>query len=154
LTKGSTYGIIKIQKEKGIDTMKVEIQAIEGNAIIIKGLPSATESRFVSLHAEEIKREEILSKLTERRFIERTINEIVDDIQYASKYGLRKTTVSGFGRTRSMLREVNIEVAKVMEEILNSTILPIFRAQGYNCTPARREYFASGEKYFWTEISW
>ena len=58
------------------------------------------------------------------------------------------------GRTSSMLRETNIDVAKVMEEILNSTILPIFRAQGSKCTPAHRELFASGEKYFWTEISW
>jgi hypothetical protein len=134
--------------------MKVEIKIVEGNAIIIKGLPNATESRFVSLHAEEIKREKILSKLAERKFIERTINEIANDIQSASEWGLRKTTVSGFGRSRSMLREGDIEVVKVMEEMLNSNILPIFRAQGYNCTPVHLEYFASGEKYFWTEISW
>ena len=134
--------------------MKIEIQAVEGNVIIIKGLPNAAESRFVALHAEEMKREKIMSILTKRRFIERTINEIADDIRFASEDGRRKTTVSGFGNTSSMLRETNIEVAKVMEEMLNSNILPIFRAQGYKCTPAHREYFASGEKYFWTEISW
>lgn len=134
--------------------MKVEIQAVEGNAIIIKGLPNAAESRFVSLHAKEIRREKIMSGLAERKFVERTINEIATDIRSASEWGRRETTVTGYGRTYSMLREKDPEIAKAVEEILNSTILPIFRAQGYNCTPVHREYFASGEKYFWTKISW
>ena len=77
--------------------MKIEIQTVGGNAIIIKGLPNATESRFVALHAEEMKREKIMSILTKRRFIERTINEIAEDIQFASEDGRRKTTVSGWG---------------------------------------------------------
>lgn len=133
--------------------MKIEILVIDDNAIVIKGLRSAAESRCIACQVDAEKRASAMAVLTDSKFVERSVECIANGIRWASEDGRRDTVVSGYGDRSSPLRVYDTYRCDIMEEVLNSQVLPIFKAKGYKCK-VTREYFASNEKYFKVQISW
>ena len=133
--------------------MKIEILVIDENAIVVKGLRSASESRMISESAEEERRNRIMATLIEEKFMERAMERIIRSINWASENGERKTCPSGYGDRSSPFRCYDDDEFNLMEEIIKCQIFPILRKQGYVCE-VRRGYFATNEKYFTITISW
>ena len=133
--------------------MKIEILVIDENAIVIKGLRSAAESRVISDSVEKERRNRIMATLTEEKFMERTMEQIIRSINWASEDGGRKACASGYGDRSSPLRSYDNYKYNLMEEIIKHQIFPILRKRGYSCK-VERGYFATSEKYFDVKISW
>ena len=133
--------------------MKIEILVIDENAIVIKGLRSATESRAISNFVESERRNHIMTTLAEEKFMERTMERIISSINWASEDGRREACASGHGDRSSPLRSYDDYKYNLMEEIIKYQIFPILRKQGYHCE-VKRGYFATNEKYFDVKISW
>ena len=133
--------------------MEIEILVIDENAIVIKGLRSAVESRSIANVVEEERRSRIMTTLVEEKFMERAMERIIGSINWASEDGRREVCVSGYGNRNSPLRSYNDYKYNLMEEIIKYQIFPILRKQGYLCE-VKRGYFATNEKYFDVKISW
>ena len=133
--------------------MAIEILIIDDNAIVIKGLRSAAESRRISNAVDTERRVSIMASLEACHFLEKTIDTITRGINLASDDGRREVTVTGYGNGSSPLRAYGDDRCDIMEEILKEKILPIFKQRGYTCKVARYS-FASKEKYFEIKISW
>lgn len=133
--------------------MKIEILVIDENAIVIKGLRSAAESRVISDSVEGERRNRTMATLTEERFMERTMERIIRSINWASEDGRREACASGYGDRSSPLRSYDDYKYNLMEEIIKYQVFPILRKQGYSCE-VKRGYFSTNEKYFDVKISW
>ena len=133
--------------------MEIEILVIDENAIVIKGLRSAVESRSIANAVEEERRSRIMTTLVEEKFMERAMERIIRSINWASEDGRREAFISGYGDRSSPLRSYNNYKYNLMEEIIKYQIFPILRKQGYLCE-VERGYFATNEKYFDVKISW
>lgn len=133
--------------------MKIEILVIDENAIVVKGLRSASESRMISESAEEEHRNRIMATLIEEKFMERAMKQIISNINWASENGRRESCSSGYGDRSSPLRCYYTDKCNLMEEIIKCQIFPILRKQGYQCK-IERHYFATNETYFNVKISW
>lgn len=133
--------------------MRIEILVIDENAIVIKGLRSAAESRSIADAVEEEHRSRMMTTLAEEKFMERTMEQIIGSINWASENGRREAYVSGYGDRNSSLRSYDDYKYNLMEEIIKYQIFPILRKQGYLCE-VKRGYFATNEKYFDVKISW
>ena len=133
--------------------MKIEILVIDENAIVIKGLRSAVESRSIANAVEEKRRSRTMTTLVEEKFMERAMERIIRSINWASEDGRRETYVSGYGDRSSPLRSYDDYKYNLMEEIIKYQIFPILRKQGYLCE-VKRGCFATNEKYFDVKISW
>ena len=133
--------------------MEIEILVIDENAIVIKGLRSAVESRSIANAVEEERRSCMMTTLTEEKFMERTMERIIGSINWASENGRREACVSGYGDRSSPLRSYNDYKYNIMEEIIKYQIFPILRKRGYLCE-VKQGYFATNEKYFDVKISW
>ena len=133
--------------------MKIDILVIDDNAIVVKGLRSAMESRRIADTVEEERRSSMMATLVEEKFMERALENIIRRINYTSGEGRRETCVSGYGDRSSPFRSYNTYKYNLMEEIIQHQIFPILREQGYRCT-VERGYFATTEKYFDVKISW
>ena len=133
--------------------MKIEILVIDENAIVIKGLRSAIESRSIANAVEEERRSRTMTALIEEKFMERAMERIIRSINWASEDGRREACASGYGDRSSPLRSYDDYKYNLMEEIIKHQIFPILRKQGYICE-VKRGYFATNEKYFDVKISW
>ena len=133
--------------------MKIEILVIDENAIVVKGLRSAMESRMISKSAEEEHRNRIMATLAEEGFTESAMAEIIGSINKASENGKREALITGYGDRHSPFRRYYDDEYNLMEEIIQYQIFPILRKQGYQCQ-IKRGYFATNEKYFSITISW
>ena len=133
--------------------MEIEILVIDENAIVIKGLRSAVESRSIANAVEEERKSCIMTTLVEEKFMERVMERIINSINWASEDGRREAFISGYGDRSSPLRSYNDYKYNLMEEIIKYQIFPILRKQGYICE-VKRNYFATNEKYFDVKISW
>ena len=133
--------------------MKIEIFVIDENAIVIKGLRSAVESRSIANAVEEEHRSRIMTTLVEEKFMERAMEQIIRSINWASEDGKREAYASGYGDRSSPLRSYDDYKYNLMEEIIKYQIFPILRKQGYLCE-VKQGYFATNEKYFDVKISW
>lgn len=133
--------------------MKIEILVIDENAIVIKGLRSAVESRSIANAVEEERRSHTMTTLIEEKFMERAMERIIRSINWASEDGRREACASGYGDRSSPLRSYDDYKCNLMEEIIKYQIFPILQKQGYLCE-VKRGYFATNEKYFDVKISW
>ena len=133
--------------------MEIEILVIDENAIVIKGLRSAVESRSIANAVEEERRSRIMTTLVEEKFMERAMEQIIRNINWASEDGRREAFISGYGDRSSPLRSYNDYKYNIMEEIIKHQIFPILRKRGYLCE-VKRGHFATNEKYFDVKISW
>ena len=133
--------------------MKIEILVIDENAIVIKGLRSAVESRSIANAVEEERRNLTMTTLVEEKFMERAMEQIIRSINWASEDGRREACTSGYGDRSSPLRSYDDYKYNLMEEIIKYQIFPILRKRGYLCE-VKRGYFATNEKYFDVKISW
>ena len=128
--------------------MEISIQVIEDNAIVIKGLRSATESRKIS----DNRKAALKNHLNEEHFTEKVLNTIAFLIDYEANAGRRSVCVTGYGNPSSPLRNSDYRMLDVMEEVLETEILPILEKQGYTCSVSRHP-FRKGE-YFDIHIKW
>lgn len=128
--------------------MEINIQVIEDNAIVIKGLRSAAESRKIS----DNRKAALKDRLHEEHFIEKVLDCITFAIDYEANAGRRAAAVTGYGNACSPLRGSDYRTLDVMEEILKTEIVPILEKQGYGCSIARH-VFSKGE-YFDIIIKW
>ena len=133
--------------------MEIEILVIDENAIVVKGLRSAVESRSIANAVEEERRSRIMTTLIEEKFMERAMEQIIRSINWVSEDGRREAFISGYGDRSSPLRSYNDYKYNLMEEIIKYQIFPILRKRGYLCE-VKRGYFATNEKYFDVKISW
>ena len=133
--------------------MEIEILVIDENAIVIKGLRSAVESRSIANAVEEERRNLTMTTLVKEKFMERAMEQIIRSINWASEDGRRETCTSGYGDRSSPLRSYDDYKYNLMEEIIKYQIFPILRKRGYLCE-VKRGYFATNEKYFDVKISW
>jgi hypothetical protein len=139
--------------KKGIDTMKIEILVIDENAIVIKGLRSAAESRSIANAVDGERRASIMGSLRTQKFLESVIEDMTQCINRASEDGRREIIVTGYGDRSSPLRAYGEDRCDIMEEIIKYQVFPIFTKQGYKCKVSRYS-FASAEKYFEIKIVW
>ena len=133
--------------------MKIEVLVIDENAIVVKGLRSAIESRNISNAVEEERRSCIMATLAEEKFVETAMAEIIYNINQSSEHGFRETSVSGHGCRASAFRAYGNDKCNLMEEIIKYQILPILRERGYRCEVIRG-HFASKEQYFTVKVFW
>ena len=133
--------------------MKFEILVIDENAIVIKGLRSAAESRSIANAVDNERRADIMDSLRTNKFLESVIKDMTSSINRASEDGRRETTITGYGNRNSPLRAYGKDRCDIMEEVVKHQIFPIFTQQGYKCKIACYS-FASTEKYFDVKISW
>jgi hypothetical protein len=134
--------------------MSIEVMVINDDAIVIKGLRSANESRNVACEYNSQKRAEAETWFKERDFFNKALEEIISDINRKSEYGYTEATASGWGTRSSVLRgwwdKYDIEV---INEIFKSMIYPILRQQGYTINHSYGS-FATKEKYIDVKITW
>ena len=128
--------------------MEISIQVIEDNAIVIKGLRSATESRKISDNRKAI----LKDRLNEEHFTEKVLNCVAFLIDYEANAGRHSVCVTGYGNPSSPLRGSDYRMLDIMEEVLDTEILPILEMQGYICSVTRHP-FSKGE-YFDIIIKW
>ena len=133
--------------------MKIEVLVIDTNAILVKGLRTAAESRQIADSVESTARAEIMKDLTEEQFVAHTFEYITHRINRECEAGKRTVCVTGYGDRSSPLRSYGDFRCDVMEEVLKTQVLPVLRQRGYYCTVSRHP-FASTEKYFEINISW
>ena len=134
--------------------MSIEVMVINDDAIIIKGLRPANESRNIACEYNSQKRAEAETWFKERDFFNKALEEIISDINRNSAYGRTEATASGWGTRGTVLRgwwdKYDIEV---INEIFKNMIYPILRQQGYTINHSYGS-FATKEKYLDVKISW
>ena len=133
--------------------MSVEILVVNDDAIVVKGLRSASESRSIAVDCKARQKAEIREKLTKEHFVAEAINAMSRSIDWASQSGECITYVSGYGDRNSPFRAYSHSTIEMMEKILYNEIIPIFRHRGYKCSVSQH-HFASSEEYIKITITW
>lgn len=133
--------------------VSIEILVVEENAILIKGLRDASESRKIAADVEAEVKARAMEELSENNFFVRAMEEIINDINWNVKQGRTSSNSTGYGDRSSSLRSYDPQLIEAMEVILKKNIAPILRAKGYCCTVSRH-FFATTEQYFTVKVSW
>jgi hypothetical protein len=155
LTNPEASDIINTTKQrKRLNEMAIEVIVIDENAVVIKGLRPASESAAIAESYNSRMRMEAEERAKKRDFFNRAMEEIIQNIHWASQRGDRETTATGYGCGHSVLRgwwnEYDIEA---MNNIFRTMIYPVLREQGYS---VKHEYcyFASKERHIDVTIKW
>ena len=133
--------------------MSIEIIVIDENAIVVKGLRTANESRSIAIDCKQRRDAEAMDRLAEKDFVSEAINEMSKAIDWASHSGRCETVATGYGCRCSPLRSYNLDDIEMMKEVLVKQIFPIFKSKGYSCS-VKAHQFASRELYLDVKINW
>lgn len=133
--------------------MSIEVMVINDDAIVIKGLRTANESRSIAIDCKQRRDAEAMDRLAEKDFVSETINEMSKAIDWASHSGRCEATATGYGHRCSPLRSYSLDDIEMMKQVLAKQIFPIFKSKGYSCS-VKACQFASRELYLEVKINW
>lgn len=133
--------------------MAIEVIVIDENAVVIKGLRSASECACMANDYTAQRRAEAIQRMEENNFFNRAMEEVVGSINRHASWGHHGTVVSGYGTRSSAFRSFNYNDLDIMEEIIAEKILPILKERGYKCD-YRKGSFSTSERYFSINIEW